>query len=123
MNVEHTKLSAEKNPNRSIEYISELAKKIYINGINTVICLQYIPDGLIVGKSDFSEYLESFGDSKETLEEIARIILDDINNEIIPFWVNISLVSKNDGLVHAVTLEDRQPDWKNDDLLSRLEKI
>ena len=54
------------------------------------------------------------------------MILDDVNNEVVPRWVQVTVTAPGDRAAgvdgHGVMLEDRQPRWDNPALLSRLER-
>jgi 7-cyano-7-deazaguanine reductase len=62
-----------------------------------------------------------------SLEALATAVLDDINNEVVARWVQVVISAPApdepgvDG--HSVMLEDRQPKWENDSLLSRLRLV
>ena len=55
------------------------------------------------------------------------MILDDINNEVVARWVQITVSSPDptDSALefHGIVLEDRQPKWDNPALLSRLKRF
>jgi len=59
------------------------------------------------------------------LESVATVLINDLNNELVPRWVQIriEITPQPDApaLFHTVTLEDKQPKWSNPELLARLE--
>ena len=94
-------------------------------GGSSDIHLNYVPDKTILKPASFGRYLDAIGTTKwETLEECAAAILNDINNELVARWVQLSISAPNQvhhGIDrHKVMLEDRQPNWDNMGLLSRL---
>ena len=62
-----------------------------------------------------------------TLKEVAVAAAKNISNELLTRWAQANLRTgdpENDqALTHDVTIEDRQPGWRNDDLLYRLTPI
>ena len=60
----------------------------------------------------------------KTLEAVAVAVLDDVNNEVVPRWVQVAVSYENadagERERHAVLIEDRQPGWDNPSLLARL---
>jgi 7-cyano-7-deazaguanine reductase len=87
--------------------------------------LRYVPDKLIFDAESFTPYLESLTspDAWISLEASAAHILDDVNNEIVPRWIQVTLTRTPDADLsssHSVMLEDRQPKWDNSALLGRV---
>ncbi|MEE8393877.1 MAG: hypothetical protein V3R66_05985, partial [Rhodospirillales bacterium] len=58
----------------------------------------------------------------ETMEKVAVMVLNDINNEVVARWTQVSVAASKDKASHNVMVEDRQPHWDNPDLLSRLKR-
>lgn len=99
------------------------------------VTLLYVPDRLVLPPGQFSAYLEALdGCAWPTPEAAAAAVLADVNNELIPRWVQVRLAAaagRGDGRGgglgaaerHSVILEDRQPGWDNPDLLGRLAPI
>lgn len=58
---------------------------------------------------------------------LAMALLGDFSNELVPRWIEIVVVTESSGpageRTHRVVLQDRQPKWRNDDLLSRLSQV
>jgi len=119
-------LKTDRNPDTKLDYVSSLNARIDLgqNGILNV-ALRYVPDRLILCPDTFSLYLEALSDIEwNSLEKVAAVILNDVNNVLIARWVQLSVTSPQNkgeaGVDHAVLLEDRQPNWDNPSLLSRL---
>jgi 7-cyano-7-deazaguanine reductase len=49
-------------------------------------------------------------------------VLDDLNNELVPRWVELT-VERDAPLPHRVVIEDRQPNWDNPQLMARLRRL
>jgi 7-cyano-7-deazaguanine reductase len=85
--------------------------------------LFYVPDKYVLQPDGFSDYLSTLSQHAwENLESLALAILDDINNEVVPRWVQIVVQRSNEQAEHGhrVLVEDRQPNWDNPPLLDRL---
>ena len=55
------------------------------------------------------------------LETLGLALLDEINNEIVPRWVQIAVSADSPGsLAETVILTDRQPNWDNPEILGAL---
>jgi NADPH-dependent 7-cyano-7-deazaguanine reductase QueF len=109
------------NPNTRIDYV------VSLSGVMTDLCrveVRYIPDASILTPDALATYLHTLANLTWThLEEIAASIVSDLNNELVPRWVQITVAGTNDAFTHRVTLEDRQPRWDNPVLLSRIGSI
>lgn len=82
------------------------------------VVLRYIPGKRMIEHRSWDAYLGALGELlPEGIEAIAYAILEDLNNELVPRWVEI-LVELDSG--HKILLEDRQPNWDNPALLARL---
>ncbi len=102
------------NPQARLDYVVELEGAV--GGAS--VRVRYVPDREVVSADAFARYLAVVeGLAWETLEAMAAAVLDDVNNEAVPRWVQVT--ARRDG--HAVMQEDRQPQWDNKALLSRLQ--
>ena len=127
LNERRCLLVCSRNPDIKLEYIISITGHMANPGLggSSVIHLNYVPDKTILRPASFGRYLDAIGTIElSTLEECAAIILNDINNELVAKWVQLSISApKQDhrGIDrHEVMLEDRQPNWDNIGLLSRL---
>ena len=86
--------------------------------------LRYVPDKLLLSEEAFGLYLAGLPET-EPLESLAAMILDDLNNELVPRFLQIRVAADPDGpdSGHGVLIEDRRPRWDNPALLSRLERF
>ncbi len=84
--------------------------------------LRYVPDRDVLDPESLTAYVDALGKiSFASLEETAQLILEDINDRIIPRWLEVTLSRHADQMRHQVRIEDRQPHWKDRGLLDRLE--
>ena len=119
-------LVTEPNPDGRLDYVVSLEERAPLAGDGTMhLGLRYVPDRLILQSGTLARYLQALaGLQWNSLEEVAVIIRDDVNNEVVPRWLQVTLsaadaVAGHEG-GHGVMLEDRQPKWDNPALLSRL---
>lgn len=82
--------------------------------------LRYVPDRDILNPDSLATYLENVWNADTSLEEIAQTILEDINDQVIPSWLEVTLSHQTETTEHDVQIEDRQPHWKDRGLLDRL---
>ncbi|MBN4083203.1 hypothetical protein JYU08_00805 [bacterium AH-315-B06] len=109
------------NPAISLDYLTRLDGMA--TNVQARITVRYIPGKDILTPHSFLRYLGALGDdTKQSLEQLVIIILNDFNNEIVPRWVQIRVARHGAGEPdHHVLIEDRQPKWDNPALLARLE--
>lgn len=120
-------LKSRENPDGTLDYITGLQGTLqaFGHGMPTRIKVKYVPDRLIVEPAAFGRYLETLtGIEWGSLEELATTILGDFNNELVARWIRVEAIAPEEAYpgvgTHEVTIEDRQPDWDNQALLSRL---
>ena len=125
-----TLLIVSPNPNSKLDYVTGFEGRIAPPALQSPaeVVLRYVPDRLVLDVSSFEKYLDGVEQSNwNSLEDIAVTILDDIRNELVARWVQV--VVKNQPLDHAhlnrhvIALEDYQPNWDNEELLSHLSLI
>lgn len=117
-----SKLETIGNPNAGIDYLCSLSA--HAQDDRAIVHIRYVPDKLLLPTQSFGQYLHALHfDPAMALEELALIILDDINNELVPRWVQIRVDADDKSLDrgHRTLIEDRQPRWDNKALLSRVE--
>lgn len=87
----------------------------------TTVRLRYVPDRDILCPDSLATYLDTIWENSDiSLEETAQNILEDINDQVIPSWLEIRLSKQAEHTEHDVQIEDRQPHWKDRGLLDRL---
>lgn len=112
-------LSFRPNPARKIDSLNMIAGRMPATQVRVI--LRYVPGKLFLEHRSFDRYLTELAPvAKQGIEELAYAILDDLNNEMVPRWIEI-IVELDDG--NKVLVEDRQPGWDNPALLSRLARF
>ena len=89
------------------------------------VILRFVPDRDILASDSFDTYLARLNEiGLPGLEAIATTILADVNDRLVPKWIQVEATTVFEQAVgvhrHAVLAEDRQPRWDNPTLLSRL---
>ncbi len=111
-------LRCNTNPNAALNYlisIDDCAPKT-----DWSIALRYVPDKLIVEPGSLIRYAERLAAQNDwEAEGFALAILDDLNNETVPRWVEIACANRQTPK-HRVLVVDRQPNWEDSGLLARL---
>ena len=121
-----SRLATAPNPAERHDTMVSLEATAWFMGAGrpVTVTLLYIPDRLVLPPGTFSAYLEALdGCAWPTPEAAAAAVLADVNNELIPRWVQVRLAAaagRGGAERHGVILEDRQPGWDNPDLLGRL---
>ena len=83
------------------------------------VAFRFVPDRLILDAEALPRYgVVLAAQAWASPESLAAAIFDDLNNELVPRWLNLRLDA---GDSHRVVLEDRQPGWETPHLLDRLE--
>lgn len=84
------------------------------------VAVSYVPDRCVVEPASFARYLSAIeGLPWASLEHLGAAMLDDLANVLVPRWARVELSMRSaDGLRHRVRLEERQPHWRNDPLVS-----
>jgi 7-cyano-7-deazaguanine reductase len=108
------------NPSSTLDYLNILEGNAHRS--DAQLTLRYVPDKQILAPVSFKDYLAALGSSEtESLECLAVAVLEDINNEVVPRWVQIAARRTADsGNTQTILIEDRQPKWDNRSLLARL---
>lgn len=101
------------NPDTRHDYVVELAGSA---GPDTRIRVRYVPDRHVLVPESVPAWLDALSGG---LEAVALAALDDLANELVPRWVEVT-AERDAPLAHRVTVEDRQPGWDNPDLFARL---
>ncbi len=108
------------NPRSGLDFVVVLDCVAPLAGCR--VRLRYVPDKLILDRDAFVEYLATLAPPADAAPEtLALALLDEINNEIVPRWVQIALSAVTDDTpVETVILADRQPNWDNPEILHAL---
>lgn len=120
-------LNMDENPDSRSDYVVTIGGEFAVStpNLSAAIEIRYIPDRDVINETAFHAYLAVLADQQwESLEEVATTILGDLSNQLVPRWMQVSieqiLEAGQQRTSHAVFLEDRQPNWDNPSLLSRL---
>lgn len=112
-------------PDATVEFLCNLESDL--PAINATIRLTYVPYKNVLSADCFAAYLKELpqpGDAANVLERYAAMMLDDLNNELVPRWLQLVLTRRrDDGTVQRVLVEDKQPRWNNKVLLARAQSI
>jgi hypothetical protein len=102
------------NPAARHDYLVRLDGAV---GAGARLTLHYVPDRSIADATEFDAYLLALRTApRATPEALAARVLEDVNNALVPRWVRVTVTGAN----HTVLIEDSQPDWENDALISAL---
>lgn len=112
-------LTTAPSPDARHDYLVELSGEPVAG---TRLTVRYVPDRLILTPPGFIAYLPALAGLEGGLEALALGALDDLNNELVPRWAEIT-AERTAPLPHRVVVEDRQPSWDNPALLARLRRI
>ncbi len=113
----------------SHDYLIDLKIKLTPDyGSNPLsLLLRYVPDRDLLRNNAMREYWRFVEATEWAAEsELALAILEDLNNELIPRWLQVQIRDDNlSDYVQGVmiTVEDRQPGWHNQYLLSRIGQV
>lgn len=111
------------NPDQRQDYVVSLTGALRLDFLGRPVgaTMRYVPDTLTLERAAFTAYLDALSAAQwASLEAVATTMLADVNNELVPRWVYVRLAAEGDGERYSVTLEDRQPHWKNPSLLAHL---
>ena len=110
------------NPAADHDRISILSGELpgsgLIGGGPIHVDLRYIADRDIIAAAALAHYFQVAAQEPcETLEAYADMVLNDLNNELVPRWIWLRL----QGSGHQVIQQDRQPGWNDQGLLNTLD--
>lgn len=104
-------LLSRPNPLPKADYLAMLEGRM---GDRTMT-LAYVPDRLVLPPETLASYLAVLdGLSWPSLEALGAVLLEDINDVLVPRWLRVTLCREDGGIRHRLRLEDRQPRWDND---------
>lgn len=115
-------LATRANPQSGLDYLVAIDTAA-VSG--RAIQLRYVPDKLLLRPEAFDAYLSTLTSGSEMpAEELALAIIEDINNEVVPRWVQVKIKSTARGQepnssAYRVLIEDRQPNWDNPQIIAR----
>ena len=110
-------LKTTPNPNPKLDYLTELRKQL---SSTLRVTLTYVPDKLLLRPEAFNGYLKAaLPTIAEPYESFAHVLLEDVNNEVVPRWLKIEIISETNP-TRRIVLIDSQPKWNNAPLLASL---
>lgn len=115
-------LKTTQNPDRHRTYVIELSKSLEFDQEVYSITLKYVADKLVLVHNSFEDYLDQCQIRDwNTPEGLASHIVEDFMDVLVPKWLRVQIFYLDDesGLQANIHLEDRQPNWKDDALISR----
>ncbi|MCW2243043.1 hypothetical protein [Azospirillum canadense] len=113
-------LTSAPNPDTRHDYLVDLEGEPLPG---TRLTVRYVPDRLVLNPAGFIGYLGDLSTlTGGGLEALALTVLDDLNNELVPRWAEIT-VERPAPVPHRVVVEDRQPGWDNPHLFARMRRI
>lgn len=119
------RISVDPLPKAAVEFLCHLESNLPEIGV--YVRLSYVPYKAALSAEMFTAYLNDLPipENQECLlEACAALILDDLNNELVPRWLQLVLTrGLEDGTVQSVLVEDKQPRWDNKVLLGRAQGI
>lgn len=127
LNARRAPLATAASPGSSrLDYVVSLTGRVAHAAYPAplAIVLRYVPDRWTLDPASFARYLDALDDAGlATLEAVGVAILEDVNNEVVPRWIQVAAATGDEDEPAGrlgVLLEDRQPKWDNPALLSRL---
>lgn len=111
------------NPHQLQDYLVQHDSSITAAGRVLKICIRMVPDKDIAQNTSLNDYLKTFAHSDVPLETLASHILEDLLNTLIPRFLHIELIHEQDGQLHRIVMEEKQPKWSNTALLARLSPL
>lgn len=122
-------LASRPSPDGKLDYVAVVEGRILRAGRPSEIriAIRYVPDRSVLIADSLGAYLQTLAaDTWESLEEVGALVLNDINDCLVPRWIEVHVSTRQgfDAAIesHAVLLADRQPKWDNPGLLARLKK-
>lgn len=120
-------IETTRNPDAKVDYVSTLeADLLPADGARARVVVRYVPDRRVLSETGLPRYLEVVGSvGPENLETAATLIVADLADQLVPRWIQVFVQQARPGAEaspgrHEVLIEERQPKWRNDELLSRL---
>jgi len=102
-------LAVRANPAQRLDYRVTLTGGVSSGTHGTLaLTLAYVPDRVVLDPCGFARYATALGEETwPELEALGVLILDDVNNEVVPRWLHLTVQAG----AHMVTLTDSQPGW------------
>lgn len=106
------------NPRTSLDYGVRLLHMLDVapHAKPVSVGIAYVPDRLVLEHDCFAPYAAVLLQQPwPSLEALAGVILDDINDALVPRWVEVRLGQEDrGGTALSIVMTDRQPGWTGD---------
>ena len=124
-NARRKLIRTEANPEVNLDFVASFTTSIELPSpaLSLKLTIHYVPNRLIMIPESLTQYLTYIKKQAwKNLELTASTVLNDFNNEVICRWVRVCLEGQtSDGEnIHHILIEDSQPGWQNETLVSRL---
>ena len=121
-------LTCDSNTNDRSDYLISLGDSLIMGDHGTFdVRVTYVPDSFILNVTSFHSYLMALGNSTEvTPERSGKILLEDVNNELVPRWVRVTLIGRPAtavGVSYRCLFQDSQPNWSNPSLTAAVSEF
>ena len=122
-------LKSQPSPSTGHDYLVDLHIVLRLQARPNALDLRlrYVPDRDLLYQdqtADYWRHLESH--DWESLPALALSVLEDLNNEIIPRWLQVQLrdpTLQDRCQDQMITVEDKQPGWHNQRLMERIGRV
>jgi hypothetical protein len=125
IHIRRALIAPEAAPARAAPYLVELERTLTCPAISkqpVLLCLRYMPEKWTIPPAALKRYLAACEKEKPpSLELLGDMLVSDLHNELIPFFLEVELSYEEDGMRHRLLRQERQPDWEDDPLLKRLD--
>ncbi|MGE4219099.1 MAG: hypothetical protein AB7G39_06600 [Alphaproteobacteria bacterium] len=112
-----------RRPGDALDYL--IAYEACLDAAGAVLRLSYAPGKLILVPDALEGYIATLNPALPA-EALAHVVLGDINDELVPRWVQIVIerpAKGPSGLRQRVLVEDREPHWDDPALLARAPRL
>lgn len=118
------------NPAGHTDYVVQIDSQVTASSLSAAISvtIRYIPDREVLDAPGLYDYWGMLGAADwPSFEDLAVTVLGDLSNVLVPRWIEIVLSTEaadvEGGQGHRVVLQERQPKWHNEALLTRLRPV
>lgn len=121
--LRRTSLTTTANPRTGLDYVVTISGCVTSKGWTEPIrvTVRYVPDDLILGPDVLRSYLKQTASlERTTLEDLCATMAGDLDAELLPRWIRLSLTTLDAGQEHRIDIEQTKPGWDNRMLLARL---
>ena len=109
-------IEIHRNPKAGLDYSITLDRALPLSDIagDVILTIRYIPDHFVATPESLDAYSAHLAAQDwSSLENLAATLIDDLNNELIPRWIEVCLKTTLAGgeTGYEIRMEDRRPDW------------